>query len=542
MAFFTNDATRKIVEEVTNDVYQLVCSTMGPEGRLIAIQFGESSKTTKDGVTVAKSISYDNIERSMIARMITEASIQTDLSCGDGTTTTVFLTHWLFNSFKDNFSFRSQRHLDKLIKEAIELVKGHVHTVHDVNDEVLRMLAMTTSNNDSVIVDKVLDIYRNSKAEPYISVIEGSSQDDIVEVAEGVSINGGYAHPSFSPQGTGNPIAIKSEFIPIIVDKDVTLMSCKNVEEHIRKLTDELIEQNKLIIIFCRSMDNNICNIVHTANKVYSEKCKEQNKQINGGIIVVAVDAQGSVGSGIMSDVAMLLNSEPHPDFDTAMFDFKASCNTELVIGSRSIGVTKLTDEMRENITKHVSHIDETIKSLGAGQQDSVVARILRKRKRSLVGGSVKIFVGGDVQSDIRERMDRFTDVIEAVKSALEGGVIPGCGSVLLKVGQEFNQRYPDDEIAKQLARVFARQYCHLMSVDSEDFDDIFSKEALGQIEYTNLATGEVASNPGVLGIYDTAEALLNALRAGYKTSTLLINLSGILLGNNLSKKEFKIG
>lgn len=537
MAFFTKQPTREIVDEVMEDTYQLVCSTMGPEGRLIVIQFGEGSKATKDGVTVVKSISYDTPERSIVARMITEASIQTDKSCGDGTTTTVFLTNWLYRSFKDRFTFINQRHLDKLIKEAIQMIKDRIHYVQDVNDDVLRMLAMTTSNNDSRIVDTVLDIYRNSKAEPDITVIEGSSQDDIIESVEGINISGGFAHPSFSFQGTGNPLKVDRKFIPIVVDKDITAHSSSaKASATFDALRDLSAETGECIVLFCRSMDNDFCNQIQIANR---QLVTGQNK---GGIIVVSIDAQGSVGSGIMSDVAMLFNTTPVAAFDSELMDFDTRCDTEFVITPRNIQIGKLDDVLRDKIEKHVEQIDETIRNLGAAQNDSVVARILRRRKRSLVGGQVKIFVGGDVQSDIRERMDRFTDVIEAVKSALEGGVIPGCGSVLLNVGYDLYKRHPGDEIAATLCEVFSQQYCHLMGeslcpVTEPDYED-----QINNVIYTNLATGETGEDPADLGIYDTAEALLNALRAGYKTSTLLINLSGILLGNNLTKKEFKIG
>ena len=159
-------------------------------------------------------------------------------------------------------------------------------------------------------------------------------------------------------------------------------------------------------------------------------------------------------------------------------------------------------------------------------------------RKNTLTGGRVKIFVGGDVLSDVMERQDRFTDVKEAIKSALEGGIIPGCGSVLLSIGRELRSKYPEDEIAIKLSDVFSYQYCHLMDVDSTDIYDVDPEG----IVYTNLATGEHANNPEELGIYDTAGALSNALRAGHKTASLLINLSGVLLGNNLGRQTIKIG
>lgn len=536
-SFYTNNDTRQIVDKVTNDVYQLVCSTMGPDGKLIAIQKDRLMHLTKDGVTVAKSIEYDDTAYNIVSRMITEASVETDNICGDGTTTTVFLTNHLYNAFKHNFGFKVQRRLDKLIEETADIVTDYIHNC-SIDDELLRLVALTTSNNDEDIVNKVLDIYKTSEAEPYIDVIEGSTNDDIIEKHSGITISGGYAHPSFSPNGTGNAIKLNVPYVPVVIDKDINTISCPNIGEELETLEKALENSKHPIFIFCRSMDNGVCNAIGTINGKHFKKLREHNPEavINTYICVVRVDAQGSIGTGIMSDVAMLTNGDLYPEFNTEIIDFNKVSKTPIIITSSTIELTEVSDKLHKEILKQVANIDESIKALGATKQDSVIARILKHRKRSLIGGRVTIAVGGKVRSDIIERKDRFTDVIMAVKSALNGGVIPGCGFVLLEAGKELLKRYPEDELVEKLAYVFSRQYCYLMDYDTNPYEDYDS------LEYHNLATGEVGSNPKAIEVYDTAAALLSALKAGYKTSTLLINLSGILLGNALTRQEIKIG
>ena len=537
--FLTSSPTREHVDNVINDVFQLVCSTMGCDGRLVLIQLDNLSKTTKDGVTVAKAITYPDVASTMIARMVTEAAIQTDEKCGDGTTTTVFLTYHLYEMFKNINTFKNKRRLEALIKESIESIRHRVYYPKSVDDEVLYKMAMTTSNNDQVIVDKVLQVYRNARAVPKIEILQGSTKEDIIESYPGISISGGFAHPLFSSNQAGGPIKLRGKFNPVVIDKDITLITCHNPEERINKLQDYVSKSDKPVIIFCRSMDNELSNAIAAMNnRLKNAAVNSGNDNFQGFALCVKVNAHGSVGTGIMSDMALLVNTKMITDFDIDQFDRDVISETELVIRDNVIQLDKIDNDLQERIEKQVALIKQGIHDLGAGQQNSAMARIMNMRIHSLVGGRVKIFVGGDVASDVMERQDRFTDVKEAVKSALVGGIIPGCGSVLLELGRELKASYPDDEIANKLAKVFSMQFCHLMG---EDHENIYSVDP-ATISFTNLATGESANTPEDIGVYDTAEALLNALRAGYKTSSLLMDLSGVLLGNNLGRQTIQIG
>lgn len=536
--FMTSQETRTKTDSVVNDVYELVCSTMGCDGRLILIQRDNLSKTTKDGVTVAKSITYADQASNMIAGMVTEAAIQTDEHCGDGTTTTVFLTKHLYDAFKDCYSFKNKRRLEALIKESIGMISKHVYYPTDVNDEVLYKMALTTSNNDSSIVDKVIDIYRNANGVPQIEIHAGSSKEDIIETYSGITINGGFAHPLFSSNQAGMPVKLSTQYVPIVIDKDITQMTCRDMEDRLKAFAEFVYPLNMPVVVFCRSMDNDIANMIGSLNNRNYNRAVNEKRNFSNMVLCVSINAQGSVGTGFMSDVAMLTGAKMITDFDVSQFNADVISETELVIRDNAVQLDKITDDLKAKIDAQVEVIESAIRDLGAGSHDSTVARILRLRKNSLTGGRVKIFVGGDVLSDVMERQDRFTDVKEAIKSALEGGIIPGCGSVLLEVGRELRNKYPTDEIAIRLSDVFSYQYCHLMDVNRAGIYSTDPKD----IVFTNLATGEVANNPKDLGVYDTAGALSNALRAGHKTASLLINLSGVLLGNNLGRKTIKIG
>ncbi len=138
--------SREIVDSVVKDVSEATIATMGPNGRLAVIEYSGQPKTTKDGVTVSKSIKYEDKAYDLVSQVITEAAIKTDNECGDGTTTTIFLTQALYDAFKDNLTFPVKRRLNELVEFVIKGLDDFTTHV-TVDDPLLRQLALTTSNN-----------------------------------------------------------------------------------------------------------------------------------------------------------------------------------------------------------------------------------------------------------------------------------------------------------------------------------------------------------------------------------------------------------
>ena len=131
-------------------VFDTVTSTMGPDGKFSLLSSGQVPKVTKDGVTVARSIKMDNPVEDLFAQVITEASVRTDRDCGDGTTTTVFLTKEFYHNFKGYTSFNDKRRIDEILKYALRCLAKRTISVTTESKE-LEALARTTSNNDESI-------------------------------------------------------------------------------------------------------------------------------------------------------------------------------------------------------------------------------------------------------------------------------------------------------------------------------------------------------------------------------------------------------
>ncbi len=487
-------------------VYTAVTTTMGPDGSFAVLDHGGRPKTTKDGASVARAIKFDNRVMDLVAQIMTEAAVRTERECGDGTTTTIFLTTKFFERFKDNMTFRIKRRLDALCSEAIDLIEERALTV-DVDSPVLRELAMTTSNNDVTIVDKVLQIYRDIPGVPDISYYKGVDSHDIVSHSEGLGFVGGYAHPSFSPNGSNAPIDL--------AQTQVVLFDCalRGLSFDVGKFLASLSGEHGPVLIIAKEFDNHTLELLSSINA----RPKSSGQPF---ILPVRISAVGTAGSGIIADIAAVLGIQTTMSFDAwQSSDYKTDVAHDVTVsgGRFTVGVNDTTGE---RVAKRVKDIERAIKQLPEEQRHSATANLMHRRISNLVGGQVSIHVGGETKSDIHERYDRFVDVGSAVKSALINGVLPGIGYTLAVVGEVIKSRYPGDTIAAEFAHVLGDQLEHLMG-------ERYSQDMV----FVNLATGEEAKHPEDINVWDAKLATVTALRAGLTTAIILASLKSAVVG-----------
>lgn len=511
--FHTNEKSRKIVDTVVDDITDMVISTMGPNGKLAIIEYSNRPKATKDGVTVAKSIKYDDIAYDLVAQIMTEAAIRTDRECGDGTTTTIFLTSALYNSFKDVLNFNNKALLNGYVKEVISFIKQNIIKV-SVSDERLYHLALTTSNNDATIVDNVLRIYKDYDGLPNILTREGVKDADEFEETKGLVLPAMFASPIFSLNGTGNPLTVNN-FIPIVIDNNVKLVNPSDLETFIENVcamfkNDSGDIKTKLVIA-ARGFEHDFLMGINRINS--------QLKYI--AIIPLIVEAGGSIGSGIMGDVATIMNCEMLGELSQLKDYTGGYYNHDIIVSMQNTKIVNPDEGLLSRIAERIKGIRNEIGSLPINKQDGVIGKLLNKRINRLDGGEVTIYVGGLTNSDIKERIDRYVDVIQAVRTALEGGIIPGCGSVLVRASDELGKRHTDD-LSVKLQKVLNSQYLYLMNGIADT----------SEREFVNLATGEKSDSPEKLGIYDAANATITALEVALKTSVMLADISSVILGN----------
>lgn len=509
-------ATKRVVRNTAN----AVIATMGPDGMYSVINHGGNPKATKDGVTVCGAIQYDKPEEDLISRILTEAAMKTDFECGDGTTTTVFLTSEFYEAFSDQMTFINKRKLTQYVDEVIKVIEKHSLNV-TVSSPELMSLARTTSNNDERIASNVLSIFRDYPGAE-IRCQEGRQEEDVIDVAEGLTLLAYYASPVFSPNGANAPSLI-ANFIPIVIDNNLKRLS-GNQEEELMKMVIEIHQAgpDTPIVIFGRNFDNEFVQcIVRINNKLKAMK-----------IICCAVVAAGSSGTGVMGDIARVFDANVYSE----LLDYRGSVPTpykdSILISSSGVVVRDPSPETLVRINERVAHIREEISALPPEKVHTSYGNILRSRVNRLIGGEVTIYVGGITTSDIKERIDRYVDVSKAVKAALTNGIIPGCGYALILAAEDLELRYAGDKLFDKFKAVLCKQYEYLMNTRYVGID---------KMRFTDLATGKESHNPQLLEIYDATKALTTALSGGLKTAIILSSVSSIVLGNRYGSVRISV-
>ena len=535
--FITIDKTGDLVKEVVRQVRQAVVATMGPNGKVAIISTGTQPKVTKDGVTVARAIKFNDPRMELINKVATEAPIKTDEECGDGTTTTTLLMAEMFQIYRDFPSYQQQAFVDKLVAMWIKELENSTIRV-DVTDPRLYEMARTSSNNDTKLSRLVVDLYQeNPDAFPSIELILGVESADKVVRTNGLTMSMVYSNQLYA--GKNRSGVTYDNYVPIILDdyiRGTDPTELYALLAHFEKTVNAA--KPITVILIARSIETVMDNAILAYNQaLYNKFQGNPNLQFVGCRMN---GAGGSIGSMIMQDAAIMLGCQMFASLNQIMTAQPDYCTNPVTINAARAVVVP-DDAAKERINERVKELKETLESYDARTRFSRRARFDENRVRNMTGELITIWVGGETESDVKERKDRFEDVVKAVKSALINGIVPGVGTTLIKtmntvVGlleKEDHEGFPTDwrAIMGGVVNVAHQQNEILMR-------NIFTDENQ-QKDVLDLATGR-RGQPEELGIFDTAYSSITALKGGSQTAKILANMSSILISNKLDSQRLE--
>ena len=510
---FTNAlATREIIDEVVEHSFESVCSTMGPNGRYVVINEKNMPKVTKDGVSVAKALDFNEARRNMIAKIIMEPSIKTDAEVGDGTTTTVFMTYHLYKAFGDKMTFKNIRYLDDLVDKAREFISSLV-IPGDIHSDQFRHMLMTSSNYETEIVDKVLGIYREHQ-DPNIEFQNCPNLPaDEVEHTREIKFEGNFATDNFVPNSGKLTIPAGNVYI-VIVDGPIQSFPVNwlaNMEGH---------ADNRTVVIMGRNFDPMAISQLNAFNQSLG-KVK---------YIPYKLNAAGSLGTQTIGDLGGLIcDYSPFFSVDAVDFNVLTLNDVKLVLTTGGIIIDKSEPGIEERAEHILEGLDNRYATLTVMDKQTPVGRSLFRRIGRLRANNVMIRVTGTVPSEATERYYRYEDVIKAARTGKEFGVIPGIGYGYL-MAAEYIASLPEqsDEDLNRLRlffqQVLVAQYEHLTG-------NLYS--GVGSASYIDLVTGEESIVP--VNVYDNAAATLTALKGAWSTAKTLGKISNVMGRSNTS-------
>lgn len=410
--------------------------TLGPRGRNVVIDRGQAEvpAVTKDGITVAKSISIENPMEALGVRLLREAASRTGDTAGDGTTTATVLAEEIFNrGLRLLQAEAAPVALKRGIDRAAELVVTELQerSVETDSAEQIVQVGTIAANGDALVGELLSEGFQKVGRDGVIILEEAQGLDTEIELIEGLEFDQGWLSPAFCTDFATGEAIYESQG-----SNDYVLILLAERRITARDLLQPLqaaVNENKPLLIIAKDMADDAKNTL-ILNRVKS------------GLHIVAVRAPGygdrqvenledlaaATGGQVVSEKTGLSwnNKEWGPVFGRANKIIVRRDATILIEGHGS----QETIEARAVFIRR--QIEDAIKNNELIQKDFLESRLAK-----LTSGIARIKVGGATEAEMNERKDRVEDALYATRAAVEEGVLPGGGVSLLRAAKAVESR-----------------------------------------------------------------------------------------------------
>jgi chaperonin GroEL len=413
-----HDGARTRILKGVNTLADAVKVTLGPKGRNVVIEksFG-SPIITKDGVTVAKEIELKDKFENMGAQMVKQVASKTADVAGDGTTTATVLAQAIVKEgMKYVTAGMNPMDLKRGIDQATQAIVTELKTLSkpcSTNKEIAQVAALS-ANSDTDIGNIIAKAMEKVGKEGVITVEDGKSLENELDVVEGMQFDRGFISPYF----VNNPekqVAVLDDPLVLLHDKKIS-----NIRDLLPVL-EEVAKAGRPLLIIAEDLEGEAL-----ATLVVNS--------MRGVLKVAAVKAPGfgDRRKAMLEDIAILTGG---------------TVIAEEV--GKQLDKTNIADLGR---AKRVEiHKDTTTIIDGAGDQSAIKARVtqlraekdnstsdydkekLQERIAKLAGGVAVIKIGAATEVEMKEKKDRVDDALHATRAAVEEGIVPGGGVALLR-------------------------------------------------------------------------------------------------------------
>ncbi len=414
----SGNARQNMLEGVSK-LAAVVRVTLGPTGKNVILQksFG-SPRVTKDGVAVSKEVELPQPFENMGAKMVNEVASKTNDVAGDGTTTAVILAEAICQEGLRNVTAGAnpmalKRGIDLAVRAAVEGIKRMSKKVKGRDD--IAKVGTISANGDAEVGKLLAEALDEVGTEGVIEVEEGKSLQTEKEVVEGMQFDKGFLSPYFITDPGSMECVLENPYI-LIHEKKIS-----NLMEFV-PLLEKIATTGKSFVIIAEDVEGEALAALVVNRLRGSLQCAavkapgfgDRRKAMLGDIAVL------TKGKMISDDLGIKLENVDLSNLGRAKKIVIDKDATTIIEGAGSKADIKARcDEIRTQIEKTTSDYD---------------SEKLQERLAKLVGGVAVIRVGGANEIEVKERKDLVDDALNATKAAVEEGVVPGGGTVFLKV------------------------------------------------------------------------------------------------------------
>ena len=430
---FGADARGKLVTGI-DKLSNAVTATLGPNGRNVVISKpGEYPQSTKDGVSVAQAITLEDPIEELGVQLVKQAAIKTADVAGDGTTTSTLLASEMVKAGLTHLNnganaVEIKRGIDTAVKSLVNILREDI--AEDISSEAqLEQIATISANNDPEVGKLIATAMEKVGREGVVHIEESKSGETYLETVEGMQFDRGYKSHYFVTDNNTMTCTLDN---PMILMADSRFTTVKEL----LPILEGVSNQNRSLLIVAEDIDSEalatlIVNKMRGTIKVAAVKAPEFGDRRKLVLDDMAVLTGGQVFS---SEKGMKLDKFQWEWFGEARLVTITKDQTTIVDGKGD------TEKIESRINELQAQIEKANSSF---EQEK-----LQERLAKFIGGVAIIHVGGNTESEMREKKDRVDDALHATKAAIEEGIVPGGGAALLQARDSFEH---DGSIGAQI-------------------------------------------------------------------------------------------
>ena len=514
---FSDEARQRMVAGV-NILADAVKVTLGPKGRNVVLEKAFGAPTvTKDGVSVAKEIELEDKFENMGAQMVKEVASQTSDVAGDGTTTATVLAQAIVREGMKAVAagmnpMDLKRGVDKAVIAAVEELKKLSQPCSDT--KAISQVGTISANADENIGHIISEAMEKVGKEGVITVEEGSSLENELDVVEGMQFDRGYLSPYFVTNQQNMQAELEDPFV-LLHDKKVS-----NIRDLLPVL-EGVAKSGKPLLIVAEDVEGEalatlVVNSIRGIVKVCAVKAPGFGDRRKAMLQDIAILTGGQV---ISEEVGMSLEKATLDDLGSAKRILISKENTTIIDGAgSSTEIEARVNQVRAQIEEATSDYDK---------------EKLQERVAKLAGGVAVIKVGAATEVEMKEKKARVEDALHATRAAVEEGVVPGGGVALLRARAAIADLRGDNhdqntglDIARRAMEEPLRQIC---SNAGDEASVILNKVVEGKNTFGyNAASGEYGDMLE-MGILDPTKVTRSALQNAASVAGLIITTEAMV-------------
>lgn len=506
------DAGRKKLMDGVRKMTMAVGSTMGAKGNTVLIESPNHTKgitVTKDGVTVAKAVRLIDPIENLAVSIMREGSEKTALEVGDATTATIVLSEAFIvagtRAINDGKHNRAEV-LRAMHAEAEHIINRLKHKSLSIDDQKLIDVAVISANNDDKVGRLIAGVYKEVGDDGIVMIENGATSETTYSVVNGLKIDRGYSSSLF----------INNQKRDECVHEDIEILVCDGEISNIlqvQRILEYIIKNGKKLLIIAPMTTPAINTLAANVIK-------------NGlNLVNVAPPNFGYRQHELMQDIAIAVGAK--------YFSEKTGDDLSLITPSDlghakrvtiDHGKTIIVQEDGLNADKIQQRVSELRDALEIADRKADKDFIL-ERIASLNGGIGMISVGGNTSMEQKELYDRVDDAVCAVRSALDGGVLPGGGVALYNESLYYKGGCVIDDIFGSALKAPLIQMMNNAGVDYSEYYDGETDTVNDGYDMKNGKWGDMIE----MGVIDPTKVITVALRNAISVATTILSTNAIV-------------